>query len=193
MTLLRSLLACLLLSCSAHATEKLVQRASAELSQAGSGKSVPYSADVVTDPETFATELRIYADNDDKTRHYTHRLETGQEFIQTLGSRHLDGLGSVFYIEWQWGALSQGLTLYALGADGRIKEVFRDGGRYGAHILTMPGDPAPKIVILDRDNEDSTRIARIYTITRSGEIKPTEVRRSQGPFAFELKGSTPLP
>jgi hypothetical protein len=185
----RWLLVGILIGYQTHAAEQLVHRAFCELTRPHSEKEVPCYADVVTNTETQATELRIYAEKGTEREAYKHRLEEGQEFVQSVGSIYLPGLGRVFYIDWQWGALSQGLTLYTLGADGRIKEAFRDGGIYGYRVVKMPDANSPKIVILDRDDADSSKVARIYTVTSNGEIRRESVRRSNGPFSFELKGS----
>jgi len=184
----------MLLICSqASAVEQLVHRAFCELTLPQSDKEVPCYADVVRNTETQATELRIYVEKGTGRETYKRRLEAGQEFVQSVGSIYLHGLGRVFYVDWQWGALSQGLTLYSLGAGGQIKEAFRDGGIYGYRVVKMPDADFPQIVILDRDDADSSRVARVYAVMSNGEIGKPSVRPSRGPFSVELKSSNNRP
>jgi hypothetical protein len=169
------------------AAEELLHRAFCVFASPQGSKEVPCYADVVKDTATRITELRIYPGNGSGREAFKHRLQEGQEFVTGVGTLFLTGLDRVFYVEWEWGARTVGLTLYKLGPDGRIKEIFRDGGIYGYRVVNLSGEDALKIVVLDRNEAEGGSIARIYSAT-SGEFGNPSLVRSKGPISFELKG-----
>ena len=83
-----------------------------------------------------------------KVKNYEYILEVGNEHVSSIYPFWMGKLGNLIVVKWTFGARVIGVSL--IGFDGvSLREVFRNGGTSGFHILDLDGDYYPEIIIFN--------------------------------------------